>query len=108
MSERVVLCGANFMSRSIILMKGSRIFRKVSNRNLQILCVLYTEDVGGILTLEYDEEGSLEFQVTAAESDYLFDEIGDVLKIKQYQLEKERTSGGTGIVLSGILSGTDT
>ena len=28
------------------------------------------------------------FQVTAEETDYLFDEIGSVLKIKQYQMEK--------------------
>ena len=52
------------------------------------MCVLYTEDVGGILTMEFDEDGSLEFKVTAPEEDYLFDEIGSVLKIKQYQLEK--------------------
>lgn len=52
------------------------------------MCVLYTEDVGGILTLEFEEDGTLEFKVTAEESDYLFDEIGSVLKIKQYQMEK--------------------
>ena len=52
------------------------------------MCVLYTEDVGGILTLEFEEDGSLEFKVTSEEGDYLFDEIGSVLKIKQYQEEK--------------------
>ena len=57
-------------------------------QELQIMCVLYTEDVGGILTLEFEEDGTLEFKVTAEESDYLFDEIGSVLKIKQYQMEK--------------------
>ena len=44
--------------------------------------------MGGILTLEFEEDGTLEFKVTAEESDYLFDEIGSVLKIKQYQMEK--------------------
>ena len=57
--DRIVLCGANSY-----------------------------EDVGGILTLEFEEDGTLEFKVTAEESDYLFDEIGSVLKIKQYQMEK--------------------
>jgi hypothetical protein len=52
------------------------------------MCVLYTEDVGGILLLEFTEDGTLEFKVTAEESDYLFDEIGSVLKIKQYRKEK--------------------
>lgn len=52
------------------------------------MCVLYTEDVGGVLTMEFDREGNLEFKVTADEADYLFDEIGSALRIKQYQLEK--------------------
>lgn len=55
---------------------------------LQILCVLYTADIGGILTLHYDEEGNLLMHVTAREGDLLFDEIGSVLKIKQIQSEK--------------------
>ncbi len=38
--------------------------------------------------MEFDEEGNLQFRVTADEGDYLFDEIGSVLKIKQYQMEK--------------------
>lgn len=88
MSERVVLCGANSYEQKYYLNERFQNLPESIKQELQILCVLYTEDVGGILTLEYDEEGSLEFQVTAAELDYLFDEIGSVLKIKQYQLEK--------------------
>ena len=55
---------------------------------LKIMCVLFTEDVGGMLTLWYDEEGSLEFTVEAQEADGRFDEIGSGLKIKQIQQEK--------------------
>ena len=39
--------------------------------------------------MEFDEKGNLEFRVTSEETDYLFDEIGSVLKIKQYQEEKK-------------------
>jgi hypothetical protein len=53
------------------------------------MCVLFTEDVGGILTMEYDEKGNLDFQVISEEGDYLFDEIGSVLKIKEYQETKK-------------------
>ena len=38
--------------------------------------------------MEFDPEGNLEFRVAAADGDYLFDEIGSALKIKQYQMEK--------------------
>ena len=51
--------------------------------------MLYVEDVGGILTLEFDENGNLELRVESDEGDYLFDEIGSVLKIKEIQREKE-------------------
>lgn len=49
---------------------------------------MFTEDVGGILTLEFSPEGVLKFNVFAEEVDYLFDEIGSELKIKQIQTEK--------------------
>ena len=40
-------------------------------KELQIMCVLYTEDVGGILTLEFDENGRLQFKTEALEADAL-------------------------------------
>ena len=55
---------------------------------LKILCVLYTEDVGGTLELVFDEEGNLHFRTDADEGDLLYDEIGSILKIKQIQKEK--------------------
>ena len=54
------------------------------------MCVLYVNDVGGILTLVYDEDGSLQMEVTSADFDPMFDEIGSVLKIKQIQNDPEK------------------
>lgn len=64
---------------------------------LQIMCVLYTADVGGILTLQYDTEGNLLMNVTSASDDFLFDEIGSVLKIKQIQSEKRELLESLGL-----------
>ena len=58
-------------------------------KELQIMCVLFTEDIGGVLTMEFTPEGELEFKVQADDKDYLFDEIGSGLKIRQYQREKK-------------------
>lgn len=88
MSGRIVLCGANSYEQKYYLNEEFNNLPEGIRQELHIMCVLYTEDVGGILTLEYDEDGNLDFQVTAAEDDYLFDEIGSVLKVKQYQMEK--------------------
>ena len=52
------------------------------------MCVLYTEEIGGVLTLEFDEKGNLEFRVEALEADAMFDEIGSALRIKQLRREK--------------------
>ena len=86
--ERIVLCGANSYEQKYYFNEQFSNLPENIRQELQIMCVLYTEDVGGILTLEFEEDGTLEFKVTAEESDYLCDEIGSVLKIKQYQMEK--------------------
>lgn len=88
MEENTVLCGANSYLQKFYFNQEFDSLPQEVKQELQIMCVLYTEDVGGILTLEFDEKGNLEFKVTAEEGDYLFDEIGSVLKIKQYQEEK--------------------
>ncbi len=84
----MVLCGANSYEQKYYFNQQFLNLPESVRQELQVMCVLYTEDVGGILTLEYDEDGTLEFKVTAAEGDYLFDEIGSVLKIKKYRKEK--------------------
>ena len=86
--DRIVLCGANSYEQKYYFNEQFSNLPENIRQELQMMCVLYTEDVGGILTLEFEEDGTLEFKVTAEESDYLFDEIGSVLKIKQYQMEK--------------------
>ena len=55
---------------------------------LKIMCVLYVSDVGGILTLVYDEDGKLLLEVSAKEADAFYDDIGSGLKIRQIQREK--------------------
>ena len=54
------------------------------------LWVLYVHDVGGILTLVFEENGELEFEVTSAEGDPMFDEIGSRLKIKEIQTDEKK------------------
>ena len=56
---------------------------------LKIMCVLYVNDVGGILTLVFEEDGELCFEVTSEDFDPTFDDIGSHLKIKQIQREKQ-------------------
>ncbi len=56
---------------------------------LKIMCVLFTEDIGGVLSLKFDAEGNLDFHVEAEEADLFYDEIGSRLKINQMIREKQ-------------------
>lgn len=86
--ENVVLCASSAYEQKYYLNEDFEQLPQQIKDELKIMCVLFTEDVGGILELEFDEEGNLNLKVTADEGDLLFDEIGSVLKIKQIQQEK--------------------
>lgn len=86
--ERMVLCAASAYEQKYYLNEAFGRLPSQIQDELKIMCVLFTEDVGGILTLVFDEEGKLLLEVTADEGDLLFDEIGSELKIRQMQREK--------------------
>lgn len=86
--ENVILCASSAYEQKYYLNEDFEQLPQQIKDELKIMCVLYTEDVGGILELEFNEEGNLNLKVTADEGDLLFDEIGSVLKIKQIQQEK--------------------
>ena len=58
-------------------------------QELQIACVLFTAEVGGVLTLEFDEEGKLNFVTHVEDNDFFYDEIGSELMIKKLRQEKQ-------------------
>ena len=87
--EKVVLCGANSYEEKYYFNEDFSALPEGIRQELKILCVLFVSEVGGILTLEYEEDGTLCFQVSSKEDDFFFDEIGSGLKIKQIRKEKE-------------------
>lgn len=88
-SDKTVLCGSNHYEQKYYFNDEFDRLPDSIKDELKIMCVLFTEDVGGILTLEYDEDGTLRFNVIYDEGDLLFDEIGCGLKIKQLQQDKK-------------------
>jgi len=85
MSSNMVLCASNAYNKKYYLNEHFAGLPEAIKEELQIMCVLYTEDVGGVLELVFDEDGNLEFRTSYEENDFFYDEIGSVLKIKQYQ-----------------------
>lgn len=87
-SEAVILCAANAYEQKYYLNENFSSLPQTIKDELQIMCVLYTAEIGGIFSLQYDEEGNLYMNVVAEEDDFSFDEIGSALKIKALQNEK--------------------
>ena len=87
-SDRIVLCGASAYEQKYYFNQDFDSLPKQVKDELQILCVMYTEEIGGVFTLEFDEEGNLQFKTEALEADAMYDEIGSVLRIKKIQEEK--------------------
>ena len=83
-----ILCVSNGYQKKYYLNEHFQKMPEMIKDELKIMCVLYTEDVGGILELFFDEDGNLDFRTSCNENDFMYDEIGSVLKIKQYQSER--------------------
>jgi hypothetical protein len=87
--KMTVLCVANSYEQKYYLNPEIMGLPKTIKDDLQIMSVLFTEDVGGILTLVFEENGELCFEVSNEENDFFFDEIGSHLKIKELQRTKQ-------------------
>ena len=86
--ENLVLCAASAYESKFYLNDAFKGLPEGIKEDLKIISVLFTSDVGGVLIMEFDEEGCLQLRVDVAEEDILFDEIGSALKIKQIQRER--------------------
>lgn len=90
MEERLVLCGSNYYEQKYYF--NEKVFGRLPQQvkqELQIMCVLFTEDVGGAFFLEFDPTEGLLLRTECDENDLLYDEIGSVLKAKALQQEKQ-------------------
>ena len=88
MDEEKVLCAASAYEQKFYLNPEFDALPESIKEEIKIMCVLYTEDVGGVFLLVFDGDGNLEMKVDHEEDDFAFDEIGSVLKIKELQNTK--------------------
>lgn len=81
--DRIVVCGANAYEQKYYFNKEfSKIPQSVQD-DLHILCVLFTEEVGGVFTIGFDEDGELILETRADDDDITYDEIASGMMIKK-------------------------
>lgn len=86
--EETVLCAASAYEKKYYLNEDfSKLPDEIKNE-LKIMCVLFTEETGGILTLVFDADGNLLFKTQADEDDLLYDDIACGMLIKKLRYEK--------------------
>ena len=85
----LTLCGASWYNQKYYLNPAFARLPEAVLEELQILAVEFTEDVGGVFTIEFGDDRLPHFSVRSMEGDARFDEIGAELKIRQMQREKE-------------------
>lgn len=86
--KRVVLCGANAYEQKYYFNQD---FDKIPDSvkdELHIICVLFTEEVGGIFTIVFEEDGTLSLETNAEEDDIYYDEISSGLLVGEIRRKR--------------------
>lgn len=87
--ENVVLCGANAYDKKYFFNQQFAGIPESVKEELHIICVLFTEEVGGIFTIEFEEDGSVTMRTEYAPEDYLYDEIGSGLLVGEIKRKRQ-------------------
>lgn len=56
---------------------------------LHIICVLFTEEIGGVFTIAFEEDGNVSMRTEYAEDDFLYDEIGSGLLVNEIRRKRQ-------------------
>ena len=105
--EKTVICGANAYEGKYYL---NPVFNKIPDsikKELNIICVLFTEEVGGIITIGFDEEGELEITTRADDADYLYDDVAAGLLVSKIRATRQELFEALNLFYRVIVLGED-
>ena len=107
MEEKIVLCGANAYDKKYYFnQKFDKIPDSIKDE-LHIICVLFTEEVGGIITFAFDEEGTLVIETNAADEDFYYDEISSGLLVREIRRKKQELFESLSLYYKVVILGED-
>ena len=87
--ERMILCGANAYDQKYYFNERFKQIPKSIQDELHIICVLFTEEVGGVFTIVFEPDGGVSLETDAEEDDIYYDEIGSGLLVKEIRRKRE-------------------
>ena len=87
--KRIVLCGANAYDKKYYFNETFKGIPDSIKDELHIICVLFTEEVGGIFTIVFEEDGTVSMETNAEEDDIYYDEISSGLLIGEIRRKRQ-------------------
>lgn len=87
--EKIVLCGANAYDKKYYFNDKFQGIPDSIKDELHIICVLFTEEAGGIFTIEFEKDGNIFLRTEFAEDDFLYDEISSGLLISEIRRKRQ-------------------
>lgn len=89
MEERMVLCGASAYEQKYYFNEKFNGIPDSIKEELRIICVLFTEEVGGVFTIVFEPDGSVSLETDAEEYDIYYDEIGSGLLVSEIRRKRQ-------------------
>lgn len=86
--DGVVLCGANAYEQKYYFNEQFKGIPDSIKDELHIICVLFTEEVGGIFTIGFEPDGTLVLETNAEENDIYYDEISSGLLVGEIRRKR--------------------
>ncbi len=87
--KRIVLCGANAYEQKYYFNEKFAGIPESIKEELKVICVLFTEEVGGIFMVVFEEDGSILLETDAKEDDLLYDDIGSGLLVGEVRRNRQ-------------------
>ena len=86
---KIVLCGASAYEKKYYFNEQFKALPESIKEELHIICVLFTEEVGGVFTIIFDEDGQVALETDAYDEDVLYDDISSGLLVNEIRRKRQ-------------------
>ncbi len=89
MSNKIVMCASSAYDEKFYFNEVFGGIPQSIKDELRIICVLFTQEVGGIFMIAFDEDGTLLLETQSDEDDILYDEISSGLLVNEIRRTRQ-------------------
>ncbi len=87
--KKTVLCGASAYEKKYYFNRQFGAIPESIQEELHIICVLFTEEVGGVFTIAFEEDGNIIMETNADGDDIYYDEVSSGLLVAEIRRNRQ-------------------